>query len=94
MRRPCIFPTVGEAVGGAPGPGAVVGGSVKILPDGVLSLSRTYLGPAALDRDAVVGGGRQQALAAVDADHLQPLAGQAASVEVVEEALGGALARR
>ena len=51
--------------------------------------------PATLDRDAVVGGGqgRQQALAAVDADHLQPFAGQAAGVEVVEEALpfGGAL---
>ena len=78
MRRPCIFPACGEAVGGAPGPGAVVGGSVEILPDGVLSLSRTYLvRPAALDRDAVVGGGRQQALAAVDADRLQPFAGQA-----------------
>ena len=51
--------------------------------------------PATLDRDAVVGGGqgRQQALAAVDADHLQAFAGQAAGVEVVEEALpfGGAL---
>ena len=49
--------------------------------------------PATLDRDAVVGGGRgrQQALATVDADHLQAFAGQAASVEVVEEALGGAL---
>ena len=37
----------------------------------------------------MVGGGRQQALAAVDADHHQ-----AASVEVVEEALGGALGSR
>ena len=52
--------------------------------------------PAALDRDAVAGGGCQQALAAVDADHLQAFAGQAAGVEVVEEALpfGGALGPR
>ena len=52
--------------------------------------------PAALDRDAVVGGGRQQALAAVDADRLQTFAGQAASVEVVRShsAALSALARR
>ena len=95
----CIFPTL--ALGGAPGLGAVGGGSVEILPDGVLlrTLSRTHLvRPAALDRDAVVGGGlgRQQALATVDADRLQTFAGQAAGVEVVEEALpfGGALGPR
>ena len=97
----CIFPACGEAVGGAPSLEAVVGGSVEILPDGVLlrTLSRTHLvRPAALDRDAVVRGGqgRQQALAAVDADHLQAFAGQAASVEVVRShsAALSALARR
>ena len=31
-----IFPACGEAVGGAPGLGTVVGGSVEILPDDVL----------------------------------------------------------
>ena len=68
------------------------GGSVEILPDGALSLSRTYLvRPAALDRDAVVRGrqGRQQAPST-------QIIRQAASVEIVEETLpfGGALARR
>ena len=74
---------------------------MEILLDGILlrTLSRTHLvRPAALDRDAVVRGGQscQQALAAVDADHLQAFAGQAAGVEVVEEALpfGGALGPR
>ena len=81
----CTFPAL--ALGGAPGLGAIVGvhDSVEIMPDGVL-IDLAYLvedvsdlvRPVALDRDAVVGGGqgRQQALAAVDADHLQTFAGQ------------------
>ena len=54
--------------------------------------------PAALDGDAGKGGrqGGQQARAAIDADHLEPVAGEAAADEIGEEALpfGGALALR
>jgi len=47
------------------------------------------VGPAALDGDAGVDGrqGGEEALAAVDADHLQALAVEAAAVEIGEEAL-------
>src|SRR5580704_19689278 len=47
------------------------------------------VGPAALHRDAVKDAwqGREQAGAAIDADHVEPLAGEPAAVELAEEFL-------
>ena len=54
--------------------------------------------PAALDRDVgqYRGQGGEQAGAAIDTDHVEPLAGEAAAVKIGEELLpfGGALAPR
>jgi hypothetical protein len=58
-------------------------------PGDVKRMLRILFAKAALDRNLVVdhGQGGEQALAAVDADHLEAFADQAALVEIVEEAL-------
>lgn len=67
--------------------------------DGLLDLVEdvpNFVRPTPLDEDAMVDHrqGGQQVLAAIDADHLQALAGEPAAVQRGEEALlfGGALA--
>jgi hypothetical protein len=63
-----------------------------------LTLSGTFLHlvrPAALDGDAGIdcGRGGEQAGAAIHADHIEPLAAEAATQQIAEEVLpfGGAL---
>src|SRR5207302_10627994 len=100
-----VVPAVGEAAcrrsGLRPGPGihdgvegGLDGGLVGLahLVEDVADLVR----PAALDRHGGIGGGkrRRETGAAIDADHLERVASDAAADEIAEEALplGGALA--
>jgi hypothetical protein len=102
-----IAPALGEAARGGlgerPGPG-VHDGVEAVLDLGLVGLAdlvedvADLVRPAAPDRDVRERGGRggREPGAAIDADHLEALAGEPAADQVAEEALpgGGALGRR